>query len=203
MRILMIAPYISSKAHPNLLRNQTGFGYMVHDIAQFVGKKECVDVFLVTAMTPPIEIDNFQIIGNTCWEWLRGFKFRYLREAYLFLRKYTLPIKDKLRICFYFTSMGEIENKLCKYNVVHIHGCGPITEAAIVMCKMKKIPFIVTLHGLNSFENVVSLSPSLKQQEKDFLVKAALEKYPITFISTGNKKTAEEYVKSIISDEIV
>ena len=44
MKILFITPYITSACHPAFLRNQTGFGYMVHDIAQYVAKTEEVDI---------------------------------------------------------------------------------------------------------------------------------------------------------------
>lgn len=201
MKILMVAPYITSKANPALMRNQTGFGYMVHDIAQYVGKKEEVDLFLVAVMVPEIDVDGFHILGQSWGRWLKNFRMYNLHGAIRFLRKYPLPVKDQLRTIFYCVSMGQIERRLKDYDIVHVHGCGVISDAVINICKLHNKPFVVTLHGLNSFEASVRQHPSLKRHERDFLLEAYRQHYPVTFISTGIMRTAEEYVKKHIEGD--
>lgn len=196
MRVLFITPYITSPCHPAFLRNQTGFGYMVHDIAQYVAKTEDVDVYIPTTFTPMINVDGFNILHRSKWQFIKNLKFRNLLEGFLFNRKYIQPLKSFLRSLYLFVSIGQVEPILKKYDIVHIHGCSEISYAAIKACKRQHIPFVVTLHGLNSFEKKIKLHPSLCKYERDFLKEAAENKYPVSFISSGNKDAAEAFVET-------
>lgn len=194
MKILFITPYITSTCHPALLKNQTGFGYMVHDIAQYVAKTDEVDLFISMAFTPQMEVDGFRIIGRSKWGVLKKMKFSSLWDGISFNRMYRQPFKSRLRTLYIFVSMGQVEHilKLKKYDIVHIHGCSELTDAAIKVCQKAKIPFIVTLHGLNSFDLSIKQNEAMRRYERNFLKEAAVNHYPVSFISTGNKNTAEE-----------
>lgn len=192
MKILFITSHITSKEHPEFLRNQTGFGYMVKDIAKYVSKHNeiSVDTFVANAMTPDLIIDDFNIIGRSWISWLRGVNTCVMRDSITFLKEYRLPIKRALRTLYMYLSIGQVEHIIHKYDIVHIHGCSELTDATIKVCKRNKKPFLVTLHGLNSFEESIKLPLSLKRYERDFLKQAAKNCYPVSFISSGNKETA-------------
>lgn len=194
MKILFITPYITSSCHPVFLRNQTGFGYMVHDIAQYVAKSEAVDIYVPTAFTPKINIDGFRIVHRSKWQFLKNLRIRNLLDGLFFNRQYRQPLKSFLRSMYIFASIGQVESVMKQYDIVHIHGCSELTDAAIKACQRQKVPFLVTLHGLNSFEQSINLHSSLCRYERDFLKEAAHKKYPVSFISTGNKRTAETSV---------
>ncbi len=191
MKILFITPYITSSCHPALLRNQTGFGYMVHDIAQYVAEKEDIDLYIPMAFTPELTVDGFHIIGRNKWKYMLNFRLQNLLDGLIFNRKYKQPLKPFLRSLYIFGSIGQVERIMNKYDLVHIHGCSELTDAAIKACKRQKVPFLVTLHGLNSFEEAIRQNEAMRKYERDFLKEAAESHYPVSFISTGNKQTAE------------
>ena len=68
--ILFVTPHISSSCHPDFRLNQTGFGYMVHDIAQYVAKIDKVDLFAPMAFTPDMDVDGFHVVGRSKWKLL-------------------------------------------------------------------------------------------------------------------------------------
>lgn len=193
MKILFITPYITSACHPAFLKNQTGFGYMVHDIAQYVAKKEEVDGFAAMAFTPKMEVDGFKVVGRSKCSLLRNLSLKNLLDGFHFINSYPVPLKESLRTLYIFAAIGQVERIVKQYDVVHIHGCSSITDAVIKACKRQNIPFLVTLHGLNSFEKSIKLHPSLCRYERDFLKEAATNHYPVSFISTGNMLTAETF----------
>ena len=191
MKILFVTPYITSSCHPIFLRNQTGFGYMVHDIAQYVAQTDNVDLFVPMAFTPDMDVDGFHVVGRSKWELLKNLKLNNLIDGLKFNLKYPQSLKDSLRTLYIFASIGQIERMLNQYDIVHIHGCSAITDAVIKACQRKNIPFVITLHGLNSFEKATKLHESLCRYERDFLKEAVANHYFVSFISTGNKITAE------------
>ncbi len=191
MKILFVTPYFTSSCHPAFLRNQTGFGYMVHDIAQYVAKIDKVDLFAPMAFTPDMDVDGFHVVGRSKWKLLKNLKFNNLIDGVRFNLKYPQSLKDNLRTLYIFASIGQVEHMLNQYDIVHIHGCSAITDAVIKVCQRKNVPFVITLHGLNSFEKTIKLQESLCQYERDFLKEAVTNHYFVSFISTGNKITAE------------
>lgn len=194
MRVLVITPYITSNSHPAFQRNQTGFGYMVHDIAQYVAKNADVDLFTSMVFTPEMKLDGFNVICRSKWTFIKNLRIRNLIDGLSFNRKYKQPIKSRLRALYIFAAIGQVESIMKEYDVVHIHGCSELTDAAIKACKRQNIPFLVTLHGLNSFETAINQNEPMKQHERDFLKQAAEYHYPVSFISTGNKKTSEAFI---------
>ena len=90
MKILFITPYITASCHPAFMRNQTGFGYMVHDIAEYVAKTEEVDVYAPTAFTPEINVDGIKIIRRSKWQFLKNIRLRNIFDGMRFNLRYTL-----------------------------------------------------------------------------------------------------------------
>lgn len=197
MKILFITPYITSSAHTAFMRNKTGFGLMVYDIAKYIGEKFSVELFAVNTMASRLEHDSFVSVERNWKIFVQSLSMRNLIDSIKFLKKYKLPFKEKLRVFYQFLAISQAEKMLRNYDLVHIHGCSPITDAAVKACLRKNIPFVVTLHGLVSFEKSVRLHESLKQYERDFLIESYLKNYNVTFISSGIRKQAEEFISSI------
>lgn len=199
MRVLIVTPYISSPIHPAFWTKakQTGLGYIINDIAAYVGKKEDVDLFAYVIMSPSIFADGFNIIGHSYWSIIKNFKLKSIISAYYFLKKYPNPtFKGKLKTYGKSMVLSQLYNILDNYDVVHIHGISEATNFAVEICKQQKVKYLVTLHGLISFEDSVDASPGVKQYERDFLVQAASEGIPVTFVSSGIKETAENFIKN-------
>ena len=194
MKILFITPYITSTKDAKFMHNQTGLGYMVHDIAEWVGKKENVSLFTVSIICKEQVIDGFRVIGRSWINFIFSFRLHNLLASLSFIKKYPQSFKDNIRCIFKFLSIGEVEKIIRNFDILHIHGCSPITEATIRACQRYNIPFLVTLHGLISFEEGVIAHRSLKKYERDFLLTAYKKGWPVSFISTGNKETAEDFI---------
>ena len=60
MKILFITSHITHPSSPVFMRNQTGFGYMVFDIAKNMSKYNDVDIFIANTFS-----SNLQILLNS------------------------------------------------------------------------------------------------------------------------------------------
>lgn len=205
MKILFIAPYITTDIHKSFYTKskQTGFGYMVYDIADYVGRKEEVDLFATVIMSPTLHADHFKIVGHNYFSMLRCFNIRSTKEAICFLRKYRYnSIISKIKTIFKFIIVSQLDSIIENYDIVHIHGVTEDLGSVMEMCKNHNVKFMVTLHGLIGFseETTINEEPGLVQYEKDFLVTAAQDNIPVTFISSGIKDIAESYVIKKLSE---
>ncbi len=167
---------------------------MVHDIAQYVAKFDDVDVYVPMAFTPEIKVDGFKVIKRNRWGFLKSMRLCNIFDAVVFNHKYKQSFKARLRSLYIFASIGQIESVMKLYDIVHIHGCSELTDAVIKACLRQRVPFLVTLHGLNSFEQAIKQNEELRQYERDFLKESADRRYPVSFISTGNLKAVEAFV---------
>ena len=198
MKTLFITPYITTQAHPAFFtpNYQTGLGYMVYDIAYYVGRSENVDLFALIVMTESFNVGNMHVIGHNYFSILKHFRLRSLLAAYRYLKKYpSCSLTHLIRIFGKFLIISQIEKIVKDYDIVHIHGVSEVLNYIIDICQEQNVKFLVTLHGLISFEEAVKVSNGLKKTEKDFLVRAAKENIPVSFISTGIKETAESYIE--------
>ena len=194
MKILFVTTHITHPSSPVFMHNQTGFGYMVFDIAKNIAKYHDVDIFIANTFSRSLQIEGVNVIGRTWLSYFCGLSLRNLANAIRFICKYKLPLKRSLRELYMYTSLSQIQSKLKNYDVVHIHGCSQITDSMIRMCKHSNIPFVITLHGLNSFEDAIRQPNGLRKYEKDFLKESASQGYAVSFISTGNKIMVENFV---------
>lgn len=194
MKVLFITSHITHPSSPMFLRNQTGFGYMVFDIAKHVAQNNHVDLFVANTFTPNLQIEGVNILKRSWLSYFSGLSVECIYNAVKYVLRYKLPLKRTLRELYMYTSIWQLGKNIKDYDVVHIHGCSEITDSAILLCKKENIPFVVTLHGLNSFEDSIKLHKSLKMYERDFLKTAGSNGYPVSFISTGNLKTVEDFI---------
>jgi len=200
MKILMLTSYVTLKGHPEFMRNQTGFGYMVYDIAKAVAKTEDVDLLATDSRAEAFKSDDVLFLKRSLWLFLIHIfqclpisSVLYLAKVYPGMQRGT-----KLRVLYYWLMTGYVRSilKRGKYDVVHIHGCGFATELWMQVCRESCHKFVVTLHGLNSFSDTVKLEPAGKQYERDFLKRVVDGEFPITVISTGMKRLIQKTYNS-------
>lgn len=195
MKILMLTPYVTLKGRPEFQRNQTGFGYMVMDIARAVARTEDVNLLASDSRGEGFDADGVHFLKRSWSNFLRNMhRCLPVSTVWALWRKYKMQRGTLLRLIYcwmisgYYCSVFKSGN----YDVVHIHGCSLATELWMQVCKRCGQKFVVTLHGLNSFSDTVRLEPAGKQYERDFLKRVTDGEIPITVISTGMKRLIEK-----------
>ena len=168
MKILMLTPYVTLKGHPEFMRNQTGFGYMVYDIARAVAKTEEVDLLATDTCGEAFISDQVKFLKRSLWVFLVHINKNLPLSSILsiFKRYPQMQRGTRLRLAYYWLMSGYLYNivKVGHYDVVHIHGCGFSTEVWMQACKRCEQKFVVTLHGLNSFSDTVKLESAAFSQ---------------------------------------
>lgn len=196
MKILFIVSYMTNHTVPLLSQCKAGFGYMVYDIATGVAEKQAVEALLYNYRYDGFRSDHIVFIESS---WKLFFKnIKKCCSPLLPLKlygKYRMQLRTFVRLCYGWLLSGYYREIIEKgnYDVVHIHGCGFMNEYFIDICKNLKVPFVVTLHGLNSFSDSVKLEPAGKRYEKDFLTETIDHRYNMTVIASGIKKTILNY----------
>lgn len=184
---------------------KAGFGYMVYDIAASIAKNVTVDALLYNYRYKDFKSDNISFKGCS---WFRIIKNVFKCISILCLLKlcckYHMQMRTFVRICYGWLLSGYFRNiiKRGNYEVVHIHGCSFMNEFFINICKRQCVPFIVTLHGLNSFSESIKLEPAGKKYERDFLKETLANKYNMTVIATGIKRMILKWFKIEKADHI-
>ena len=194
MRVLIVAPHITNESHSQFLKNLTGLGRIINDMAVYIGRKESVDVFTLSAMTPTMQVDGFRVIGRSWLKVLCGFKLRLLLLFNKYKKRYGFKGKANIRILYYFISLGQVEKIINEYDIVHVHGCFSATYGMIGICKRHKIPMLITLHGLISFGGEQTKDERMMRYERDLLRIAYKDNIPLSFISTGNMLTVCDFL---------
>jgi glycosyltransferase involved in cell wall biosynthesis len=197
MKILQYPAYITINGKKEFSRSTSGYGYMTLDIATSIASLGVeVDLLTQSNITKGEIYDGVNILSRTWVNIILNFKFSNLFSATLIILKKRISIKRIPKILLYYISMGYFIKvlKKCKYDLVHIHGISYYTLPIIEVCKKKKIKYIVTLHGLNSFSDSITGSIRDKEIEKIFLRDSETNNLPVTVISTGIRKTILEYL---------
>lgn len=189
MKVLFLTRYIYDNSTPEFARNKTGLGMMVKDIIESVSALDQVTL-LTRVITKGGKHKNYNLLSHTWKDIIGSLSIRNLlggiKEAFI----YNLSFKNKLRY-FYFYIDGCYVEKIIKSNrpdIVHIHGLEYCTQLYISICEELKLPYIVTLHGLNGLNSSVFIPNHEKELEKEFLIESEKKKIPITVISSGIKK---------------
>lgn len=192
MKILQISPYMTCNEVPLLNQCKSGFGYMVYDIAHCLTQEAQVDALLLNYRYKGFKHGGINFMPATA--------FRFMKNILLcsnpfipfkLLWKYRMRMRTFIRIVYYWIVTGYYSKIIEKgdYDIVHIHGCIFADELLMDVCHRAKQPFVITLHGLNSFSETVDLEPAGKRYERDFLKRVVDGEFHITVISTGIKKT--------------
>jgi len=197
MKILLVAPYIYINEIKRTRRNNTGLAHMVKDIVEMLNKNG-QEVFVLTQsiLTTKKYIGGFVMISRTVLDIIRGFDLSYLRYASRIILIEKLPIIRSLKIIVYFMTGKHMERviKGVKPDVVHIHTITLYTIPFILACIETNTNFVITLHGLLSFNETVPASNFEKKMERLYLKFCHDKKMKLTVISTGIKKRIEKYI---------
>lgn len=191
----MITSYVTIEGRPEFERNKTGFGYMVMDIAKTVGQLEQVEVLATDSRGEGFRHDGVKFIKRSILSFLKNSFFCLpIKTIFNLWSKYHMKRGSFIRLIYYWLMTGYLQKviKEGQYDVIHIHGCDFATELWMKVCRKCGQHFIVTLHGLNSFSDTVSLESAGKRYERDFLKRVVEGEFPITVISTGIKRLIEK-----------
>ena len=191
----MITPYVTIEGRKEFERNKTGFGYMVYDIAKAVGQREQVDVLCTDSRGNAFIKESVNYIGRSLWLF-----FKHINSICTFkivaglIKRYKMSFGATIRLWYYWLMSGYVTHVIKNggYDVVHIHGCLFCDELWIDICKRGNTRFLITLHGLDSYSDTVSLEKAGKRYERDFLRRVVDGEIPITVISTGMKRLIEK-----------
>lgn len=194
MKILIAAPYITHEVHPAFQRNQTGLGYMIHDMASSIGYTEDVDVFCFYCFTPELKVDGFRVLARSWSTVLRSIKLCNVYDFIAFVKRYRPVWKKWPRTFYTFLAIGQLESIVRQYDVVHVQQCTALLYGSLRACQRQGVSCLTTLHGLVSFEEKVTAEVAAKRLERGFLKEAAENNLPVTFISTGIKNIAADFV---------
>lgn len=189
---------MTNNAVPLLSQCKAGFGYMVYDIAASIAEKQAVEALVYNYRYEGFLSDHIGFVGCSWILFLKNVTKCCSPLLPLKLHtKYRMQLRTFIRLCYGWLISGYYRDVIAKgnYDVVHIHGCGFMNEYFIDICKKLNVPFVITLHGLNSFSDSVKLEPAGKKYEKDFLQETLEQKYNMTVIASGIKKTIINYYK--------
>lgn len=187
MKIVFMAPYIYDNKHTEFKRNPTGFGYMVKDILEEISKRH--DTTLITHVPTEGYIENYTVPRHKIIDILKNISFFDFLQGIYYAVRFQQDISLRLRYLYYFIDKGYVRHQLCKIkpDIVHIHGVTYQTKPYIDLCKEMKIPFIITLHGLNGVSNINLAMKHERKYEYDLLKACDDKNVRVTVVSSGCK----------------
>lgn len=190
----MITPYVTIFGRKEFERNKTGFGCMVYDIAKAIGAIEEVEVLATNSRGGAFDIGEVHYVKRSFSLMLKNiFYCLKLGKMRRLLKQFPVGRGQKIRLWYYWVMTGYVNSLIRNggYDLVHIHGCALANEFWMSICRKNNVRFVITLHGLNSFSDTVTLDYAAKKYERDFLQRVARGEQVITVISSGIKHTIE------------
>lgn len=184
----MVAPYVYNAKRKEFLKNPTGFGYMVNDIANAVSKNH--DVYLFTHHFTKGFKDDYCALKHCIYDTVINVGFKDLLRGFLLAVSTKSSLKNRLRYIFYYLNNGLLKKYISdiKPDIIHIHGLTFQTKPFIEICDLLQVPFIITLHGINGLSDTIQLPKKEKEYEKKELLYLSKKEIPITVVSTGIKE---------------
>lgn len=183
---------MTNNSNALLSQCKAGFGYMVYDIAKGVAKTECVDALLLNYRYESFSENRINFIGNKPLLFVKN--LLHCSNIAIPIRlwlKYRMSFRSFVRLIYCWIVSGYYYHIIRdgEYDIVHIHGCEFYVDIYLDICKRLNQKYVITLHGLNSFSDIIDLEQAGKKYERCFLKRVTEEGIPITVISTGIKKT--------------
>ena len=199
MKILLAsAAGIYDNKYPETRKNQTGFGYMIRSLADMLAfEGDDVDIITQSNITKGRQIGRSRLLCKTWWKLICHAKPFYIKKAFRFCREKKSSIKNMLRLFMHMLTGSYCEYLIRKnkYDVVHINGIGLSSAAYMFACIRTNTPFVLTLHGLISFDGTVKSNRFNKKMEREFYnFTKDNEKVHSTVISTGIKNRLEDFI---------
>ena len=192
MKILIITPYFYYSNKKQFTKNNTGFGFLLKEIASYISNFDEVFV-LSSVITKECEIDGFSVVSHSWSDVIINIKIKNLLTEFCKFLKVNMGVMNKIKHVFYTIDSGYTEYiiKKLKPDIVHFHAVGYRTELGINICERLKQKYVLTLHGLVGF---VEFTPEyLKISERKLLKEASEKNIPVTVISTGIKNRIGKY----------
>lgn len=191
MKTLFITPYLSIDKFPEFCVNKTGFGYMVSDIADSLGKNIELDVYATDSRSKRRKHGSFNIIERNIFNIIVNiYHCVSIIPTIKLICKYHPDFGTGLRLLYYWASSGYIRKTICdnNYDIIHIHDLSMSTPLWLQIAKSCDKPYLITLHALKSFSDTIKISEYGKRFERDFFKTAVANGCPMSVLSTGMKQ---------------
>lgn len=189
----------SSKVQMFKSNRSSGLGYMVFDIATELGKDRNLDINVLDykERCQTIKFNGCNFYGLSVLKLIQNFSLASICDFFDLLKKYWKSRKFLKNLVYDFFASGYIESviKNGSYDIVHFHGCDPMTELIRRYCRRRHYKFVITLHGLNSFGGLSKLDKTSQKYEKDMLLEWYQEQQYVSFVSTGSREKVLSYLK--------
>lgn len=204
MKIMIVAPYIYDRGIKEFKRNNTGFGIMIRNIAESLGKLEETVLLTRVILSRSMCGGSYRILAHKWSQFFLNIKSIDLTRAIKAFFSERTSIKNRFRYMFYELDGGYARKQiqLEKPDIVNIHGIGKITKSYIRVCEELNIKYIVTLHGLIGLNNSIVAPEYEKNIEKSFLINSSKRNIPVSVISTGMKSRIESNYLNSEADNI-
>lgn len=203
MRVLHFAAYVTIDNYPGFSRSTSGYGYMTIDIATAIARRSAevgVEVLTQANLTPGMDYKGLRLLKHTWKSVLTSMRLQDVVRALKTMVADKTPLRKLPNILLYHLSVGYflrmVRNN--RYDLIHIHGIDNYTAPVIRACDRYGFRYLVTLHGLNSFNDSIRISAYEKQLEKELLLRAQQHSLPLTVISTGIKTTIVHFLEETI-----
>ncbi len=203
MRVLHFAAYVTIDNYPGFSRSTSGYGYMTIDIATAIARRSAevgVEVLTQANLTAGMDYKGLRLLKHTWKSVLTSMRLSDAVRALKTMVADKTPLRKLPNILLYHLSVGYflrmVRNN--RYDLIHIHGIDNYTAPVIRACDRYGFRYLVTLHGLNSFNDSIRISAYEKQLEKELLLRAQQHSLPLTVISTGIKTTIVHFLEEKI-----
>jgi glycosyltransferase involved in cell wall biosynthesis len=198
MKVLLASAsgiYLNDQARA--IKNNSGFSHMMRDISEMLSNEGSdVEVVSQSIFTSIRQIDSWTLLRKTWWDLAFSIKPFYIIRALKVMVASNERISYKVRILLYFLTGAYVERiiKKNKPDILHIHG---ITEGSlpyIYACARTETPYVVTLHGLLSFNKTTNATDFSRSLERQFLMFAAKKNINLSVVSTGIKNRVNQWL---------
>lgn len=195
MRILQLVPCIYCKENVWTRNNQSGLALMIRRICDNLAIDNKVYVFSRRVFSVGKDISNWHLCRRTIGTYIRHSSLSGIKYWWR-LFPYYRSWKETVSMLLYFTAIGEVKHliKRVKPEVIHIHGIEIANLPYLIAVSSFRIPVVVTLHGLESFDNLDNVSLYEKITEKLFIQTWCKNSYTLTVVGSGIKSKVEDYM---------
>ena len=190
MKVLFAVPYIYDKRYSEFTRNPTGFGILMTQIYEHVGKKS--SAYLISHV---LTKGHGNILRHTLGSVIRYMNLKDLVQGIKWALRYKQGISGRLRYLYYCMNKGYVRHtiQLLQPDIVHINAVGLQNKPYIEVCKELGVKYVITLHGLIGLDDSVKTPTWNKEHEKEVLLECEKQNIPVTVISSGIKSRIETH----------
>ena len=197
MKIMVLAGYMSIPGLKGFEKATSGLGYTVGRIVVELAKVDEVYVLTQSTFTKERKERGVTIVSHPVRSLIGILPSSYLRRWKEATKNVSFFSVKKYRILAYYLSGYYAERAIyrIKPDIVNIRGIGWQTDPFVLACRRTNTPFVVSLHGLNSFNKEIRCEKDIARIERELLKEVKNNKLWITTISTGIKRRVSEYLK--------